>query len=159
MKAKVNDTKKLFRKLGSCSRTYFYILNREFGYPKEIEERAADPLAGGIYQLGYQCGMLWGAALAVGTEAFRRSDSRDQAIGIAIIATQHIMESFTKRAESIECYDITDCDFSSKISMAKYFFSGKFLACFKLAEEWTPEAIQSATEGLPRNRLIYLKRV
>ena len=58
MKAKANDTKKLFRKLGSCSRTYFYILNREFGHTKEIEERAADPLAGGLMQTGHQCGML-----------------------------------------------------------------------------------------------------
>ncbi len=42
------DTKKVFRKLGTCSRTFFYILNREFGYLKETEEYAADPLAGGI---------------------------------------------------------------------------------------------------------------
>ena len=148
MKAKVNDTKKLFRKLGTCSRTYFYLLNREFGYPKTTEERAADPLAGGIYKEGYQCGMLWGAALAVGAEAYRRFDDRDKAIGIAIKATQHIMKSFLKRAKSIECYDLTDCDWSSKISMAKYFFSGKFMSCFNLAEEWAPEAIQAAVEGL-----------
>ncbi|MFC1729159.1 C-GCAxxG-C-C family (seleno)protein [candidate division KSB1 bacterium] len=48
--------------------------------------------------------------------------------------------------------DITNCDWSSKISMAKYFFSGRFLYCFKLAEKWAPEAIQSATEGLSREQ-------
>jgi len=148
MKKIKNDTKKLFRKLGTCSRTYFYILNREFKNPKETEERAADPLAGGIYRQGYQCGMLWGSALAVGAESYHRFDDRDKAIGIAIKATQHIMESFLKRAKSIECHDLTDCDWSSKVSMAKYFFSGKFLYCFNLAEEWTPEAIQAAVEGL-----------
>jgi len=148
MKTKKNDTKKLFRKLGTCSRTYFYILNREFENPKETEERAADPLAGGIYRQGYQCGMLWGAALAVGAESYRKFDDRDKAIGIAIKATQHIMEAFLKRAKSIECHDLTDCDWSSKVSMAKYFLSGKFLYCFNLAEEWTQEAIQAAVEGL-----------
>ena len=52
------DTKKIFLKLGTCSRTFFYILNRKFGYPSETEERAADPLAGGLMQTGHQCGML-----------------------------------------------------------------------------------------------------
>jgi len=58
MKAIKNDTKKLFLKKGTCSQTFFHILNREFGHIKETEERATDPLAGGIMQLGYQCGML-----------------------------------------------------------------------------------------------------
>ena len=141
-------TKRVFLKLGTCSRTFFYILNREFGHPKEMEERAIDPLAGGILQQGYQCGMLWGASMAVGAESFRRSNNPNQAIGIAIKATQHIMESFVNRAKSIECQDITETDFSNKWSFAKYFFIGKFLSCFKLAEKWAPETIKAATEGL-----------
>ena len=32
--------------------------------------------------------------------------------------------------------------------MAKYFFSGRFLHCFKLADEWAPEAVQAAIKGL-----------
>jgi len=152
MKASQQDTKKLFRKLGSCSHLFFYILNREFGHPQETEERAADPLAGGIMRMGYQCGMLWGSSLAVGAESFRRSQNRDQAVGLAIKATQHLMESFSNRAKSVDCLDITGCDFSSKISIAKYFLSCRFLSCFGLAEKWAPEAIQSATEGLSREQ-------
>ncbi len=142
------DTKRVFLKLGTCSRTFFYILNREFGHPLENEERAVDPLAGGIMQQGYQCGMLWGASLAVGAESFRKFGDRGTAIGMAIKATQHIMESFINRAKSADCLDITSCDFSKKFSIAKLFFTGKVWHCFKLAEKWAPEAIQSATEGL-----------
>ena len=141
-------TKRVFLKLGTCSRTFFYILNREFGYPIETEERAADPLCGGLMQKGHQCGMLWGAALAVGAESFRRCGDRGRAISMTINATQHIMKSFIDRAKSVNCLDITGCDWSSKISMLKYFLSGRFISCFKLAEKWAPEAIQSATEGL-----------
>ena len=36
-----------------------------------LEEHAAAPLAGGIMQHGYQCGMIWGAALAAGAQAYR----------------------------------------------------------------------------------------
>ena len=142
------DTKRVFMKKGTCSRAFFYILNREFGHPLENEEHAADPLAGGILQQGYQCGMLWGASLAVGAESFRRCGDRDRAIGMAIKATQHIMKSFINRTNTADCSEITDCNWSNKFSIAKYFFSGKFWACYKLAEKWAPEAIQSAIEGL-----------
>jgi len=133
-----NDAKKVFKKLGTCSRTFFYILNREFGHTKEIQERAADPLAGGIMQKGHQCGMLWGSALAVGAEAYRRCNDLDQAIGVAIIATQHVMASFLDMENTINCRDITHCDFSTRWSFAKYFFSGRILYCFKMANKFVP---------------------
>jgi hypothetical protein len=143
-----NDTKRVFLKKGACSHTLFYILNREFGHLKENEERASDPLAGGIFQQGYQCGMLWGSALVVGAESFRRYDDQGQTIAQAITATQNIMESFLIRAKSIECYDITSCDFKSKFGLAKYMLTGKPITCFYLAVKWAPEAIQSAKDGL-----------
>jgi len=75
-----SDTKKVFRKCGTCSRTFFHILDREFGQPKDREECAADLLAGGLKNTGHQCGMLWGATLAAGAESFRRYPYRDHAI-------------------------------------------------------------------------------
>lgn len=143
-----NDTKKVFRKLGTCSRTYYHVLNREFGHNKEAEERAIDPLAGGIIQKGYQCGMLWGASLAVGAESYRRNQNTNQAIAIAIKTSQHLIESFVERVNTPNCRAITNCDFGNKWSMVKYLLTGKFLYCFKLAEKWTPEAIQVSRKGL-----------
>jgi len=112
MKANKRDTKRVFLKKGACSHTFFYILNREFGHLKENEECASDPLAGGIMQQGYQCGMLWGSALAVGAESFRQHENQGKAIAHAITATQHIMESFINMAKSADCHDITNCDFT-----------------------------------------------
>lgn len=146
-KAKLN-AKRVFLTKGTCSYTFFYILNREFGHPKEKEERALDPLAGGILQQGYQCGMLWGASMAVGAESFRRHNEMAKAVAVAIKATQHLMESFKNRTKCIECEDFTKTNFKNKWSFAKYMFTGKFLSCYKLAEKWAPEAIKAAHEGL-----------
>ena len=146
------DTKRVFFKKGSCSRTFFYLLNREFGHSLDNEEHAADPLAGGIVQQGYQCGMLWGASLALGAESYRRIGNLDQAVGLTIKATQHVMESFINRAKSADCIDITNCDWSRKFSIAKYFFTGKMFTCYKLAEKWAPEAFESAAESLGLDR-------
>ena len=99
-------------------------------------------------RLGYQCGMLWGSSLAVGAESFRRYDNPDKAMAVAISTTQHIMKSYKNRLNTIECAEVTECDFNSKISMAKYMLTGKFLSCFKLAEGWAPDALQAAKEGL-----------
>ena len=66
MAAVKNDTKKIFWKKGTCSQTFYYILNREFGDHNEVHELASDPLVGGIMQLGHQCGLLMGSTLAVG---------------------------------------------------------------------------------------------
>lgn len=143
--------KRTFLKKGTCSRTFFYILDREFGYPLDDEEKAIDPLAGGILQQGYQCGMLWGASMAVGAESFRRYKHPGQAIGVAILVTQHIMKSFVSRTANIECEEITNCDFQSGRNFAKFMLSGRFMYCFKLAGKWAPEALQVAKEGLSRN--------
>lgn len=156
-KAIPQDTKRLFWKYGACSHTFFYILNREFGYLKETEERASGLLSGGLMQTGHQCGMLWGSTLAVGAESFRRHNDCGQAIGAAITATQHLMESFLKRAKSVNCRDITGCDFSNKFDLVKgllkAILSGIiFSPCFNLAAKWAPEAIQSAKEGLSDKR-------
>lgn len=92
--------------------------------------------------------MLWGASLAVGTEAFRRCSDRGQAIAKAITATQSIVESFSERVRGVNCRDVTGCDLTSVRGLAKYFLSGRFLACANLAGQWIPEAISAATEGL-----------
>lgn len=149
-KAKIDhkDGSKIFREQGTCSKTFHYILNREFENPKEEEERATDPLAGGVLQLGHQCGMLWGASLAIGSESYRRFPDLNHAKVVAIHATQAVMASFEEREGTIDCKDITNCDFANKWSFAKYMLSGRFIHCYKLATKWAPEAIDTAHKAL-----------
>jgi hypothetical protein len=152
-KPKPQDTKKVFWKCGTCSRTFFYLLNREFGHNKEAEERSSDPLAGGLMNTGHQCGMLWGSSLAVGAESVRRHRDRNQANAVAISATRHIMESYTKSNKTVNCREITGCNLTSRWGMAKLglmtILSGIYNSrCFVIAENWAPEAMQAAHEGL-----------
>lgn len=141
-------TKRTFLKQGTCSRTFFHILNREYNNPKPSHENALDPLAGGIAQQGYQCGMLWGAAMGVGTESYRRFTNPGIATGMAILATQKIHESFLEHAKSPDCIDITNTDWNKKFSIIKFLATGKMVTCFKLAGRWAPAALKAAEEGL-----------
>jgi hypothetical protein len=142
------DAKKVFRKMGTCSRTFFYLLNRHFGQLRDTEERASDTLAGGLMSKGYECGMLWGTSLAIGAEAYRRCSHLSQACIVSVEATKLVMHSFIERENTSQCREITRCDFTSKLSFARYMASGRFLHCFDLAEQWAPEAISNAMKGL-----------
>lgn len=148
-----NDAKEIFSQCKTCSRTFAHILNREFGYIKEEEESALNPLAGGIMNLGHQCGMLWGATLAIGTESYRKYKDIDKATAIAISATQDIIESFIARTSTTNCKDIIGYDLTSVFGMAKFMLKVTLQGmnnshCFNLAEQWAPEALQVASKAL-----------
>ena len=92
--------------------------------------------------------MLWGAAMAVGAESYRRQEDKGEAIASAIHATRHMIDSFLTKSVSTECEEITETDFNSKLSLAKYMLTGKAFGCFNLAAKWAPDAIEAAHEGL-----------
>lgn len=146
------DGRKLMLKLGTCSQTLLHYLNREFGHKMDLEEPSVDPLAGGIFQKGKQCGMLWGSSLAAGAEAYHQFSTRDEATGRTIQATQALVRSFVARNQTVDCRDITDCDWSSKLSLTKYMLAGRFMTCFNMARDWAPEAFLAAKGGLEVDR-------
>jgi len=146
--ANTEDTRWVFWKKGACSHTLFYILNKEFGNNSEPEEEASDPLAGGLLLQGRQCGMLWGATMAAGAEAHRRCADCGKAVCMAMKASQYLVDSFARRAHTMNCAEITETDFTQKGSLWKYLLTGKPLRCFRLADQWAPEAIEAAQKGL-----------
>ncbi len=157
MIADKNDARKVFREKGTCSRTFCYLLDREFGCLKENEERASDPLAGGILKMGHQCGMLWGASLGAGAVSFRRYGEGGQAVAAAVTATQCLMESFSRITGTVDCRDVTGCDLTTRSGMAKLMLKNilcgfVYSRCFNLAKKWAPEAIRSVGEGLSREQ-------
>jgi hypothetical protein len=108
----------------------------------EIEEQAADPLAGGMMH-GYQCGMIWGAALAAGAQAYRTFGTGPQAEARAILAAQSIVESFRAQNNNINCLEITEMDMSSPTARMIVRFlikSGVTGSCFGMAARYAPAA-------------------
>ncbi|MBU1230650.1 MAG: C-GCAxxG-C-C family protein [Proteobacteria bacterium] len=128
----------------ACSDTLFHVLNRAYGQPQIDEERAAMPLAGGIIQHGYQCGMLWGATLAAGAQAYRRFGKGPQAEARSIIAGQRLVESFHGLNNNTNCLEITGIDNSSStIQMFTYFLiKGGTIGCFRMAAKYAPAAFR-----------------
>ena len=58
------------------------------------EEHAATALMGGLMTYGYQCGMLWGAALGAGAQAYRLHGPGVFAQAVSVVAAHRLVESF-----------------------------------------------------------------
>jgi hypothetical protein len=114
------------------------------------EEKASMPLAGGIMQHGYQCGMIWGAALAAGAEAYRLSGSGPQAETKAVISSQKLVEKFKDLNKHMNCLEITDIDkTSSALKMVTFFLlKGGTIGCFRMAAKFAPEAYKEIESTL-----------
>jgi Putative redox-active protein (C_GCAxxG_C_C) len=132
-----------FLRTGFCSRALFDTLDRAFGDPHTEEECASVPLAGGIMQNGYQCGMVWGSALAAGARAYRLFGPGPQAEIKAIVAAQKIVESFRARHKSIDCFEIigTNWKTATAAQIVGMFLKGGPLRCFRMAGSYPPVAL------------------
>lgn len=145
-----------FLKKGTCSETSFCVLNRSFGNSQQKEEQAAAPLAGGVMRHGYQCGLIWGAALAAGTEAYRRFGAGPQAEARAVVAAQRLLESFRELNKGeMNCLEITELDRSSTtMQMIAYFLiKGGTIGCFRRAAKYAPEAFEAINAALSDDRV------
>ncbi|MEW5827170.1 MAG: C-GCAxxG-C-C family (seleno)protein [Candidatus Bipolaricaulota bacterium] len=139
-----------FLRRGMCSQTLLAAVNHAYGRPMRDEERASDPLVGGVLQHGYQCGMLWGAALAAGAEAHRRSGSGRDAQVHAIVASRLAVEAFQALCHTADCSDITGMTATSTMrEMAAFFFlQGGSIKCFRLAGRYAPAAFRAIDAAL-----------
>lgn len=119
-------------------------LNNTYDHPLKLEELAVVPLAGGIMQHGYQCGMLWGAVLAAGAQSFRKNGAGTQAENMAIVAAQNLVSAFRKQNQYINCSDITPIDKdSSGWEMTVYFFlKGGVVRCMQKIGKYVQEAFR-----------------
>ncbi len=127
------NTVRTFLKVGSCSETLCNVINRIYDHPMEAEERAAMPFAGGIMQHGYQCGFLWGAALAAGAEASRRFGSGPRAHAAAVNTSREIVDAFRDRFHEIDCQPLIDTDWHDKAQVLRYFLKGGSFRCLGMA--------------------------
>ncbi|MHB1131408.1 MAG: C-GCAxxG-C-C family (seleno)protein [Chloroflexota bacterium] len=111
------------------------VLNKAYAQPLRLEERALPPLAGGIVGHGYQCGMLWGATLAAGAQAYRVLGAGPRAETAAIAAARRMVGSFRARNKHTYCLEITEIDLSSVTArmVARFFLKGQAIGCFAMS--------------------------
>ena len=133
------------------------VVDNSYGSPLKPEEKATMTLAGGIANQGYQCGLLWGAALAAGAQAYRLYGQGSQAETRAMIAVQRVVESFRARTKNeINCHEITEMNVQGTNQMSsilKFLMKGGPIGCFRMAAGYAPEAFDSMDSALSEEHI------
>jgi hypothetical protein len=119
------------------------VVDGSFDQALELEEHATLPLAGGIEQMGYQCGQIWGAALAAGAQAYRLFGPGPQAEAAAVAAAQRLVESFHTSYRGINCSEVTELDWkeAKATQILKFFVRGGPIRCFSMTAGYARTAI------------------
>jgi hypothetical protein len=134
------------------------VVDDSFGNPLKLEEKATMILAGGIATQGYQCGMLWGAALAAGAQAYQLYGSGRQAEAAAINGAQRAVESFRALSNNeINCLEITEINFQGNnqaLPILKFFVKGGPIGCFRMAARYAPVAYSEIDFALSENHFV-----
>ncbi|MFC2000224.1 C-GCAxxG-C-C family (seleno)protein, partial [Chloroflexota bacterium] len=125
------------------------VVDRSFDHPLKLEEHATGPLAGGLMNMGYQCGMIWGATLAAGAQAYRLLGPGPQAETAAIMAAQRLVESFRARTNHINCLEITETNLQKKTGVIKLILlKGGPVVCVRMTVGYAPEAFREINTAL-----------
>ncbi len=133
------------------------VVDGSFDHPLALEEKASMPFAGGIMQYGFQCGMIWGAALAAGAEAYQQDGPGPQAEAKAVLAAGRLVEAFrTKnKNKNINCSEITHLNDSSSVKDMVLFFlvKGGVASCFRMAGRYAPVAFDEINTTFSENNI------
>jgi hypothetical protein len=128
------------------------VVDASYDHPLKLEEQASAPLAGGVMMHGYQCGMLWGAALAAGAQAYRLYGAGPKAESAAIIASQRLVDTFRTRTRGeINCFEVTEMNWRETnqiLPILKFFVKGGPIGCFRMAAGYAPEAFRDIEASL-----------
>jgi len=125
------------------------VVDDSFDHPLKVEEKAVAPLAGGILNHGFQCGMLWGASLAAGAEAYQRLGAGPQAETGAVLTTQRVVEKFRARTgDKINCIDIIGMDMKNNTGAMKFILKGGPIGCMRIIASYTPEVFKEIDSTL-----------
>jgi hypothetical protein len=119
------------------------VVNGAFDQSLPIEQHASLPLAGGIEQMGFQCGQVWGAALAAGAQAHRLFGPGPRAEAAAMVAAQRLAQTFRASYRSINCSDVIDLDWKkAKASrILRFLLRGGPIRCFSMTAGYSREAV------------------
>ena len=111
------------------------VVNASFDQPQQLEEHAAMPMAGGMLTMGFQCGQLWGAALAAGAQAHRLYGAGPRAETAAVISAQRLAHAFSSSYKSINCADVTQLNWKSAQArqVLGYIVRGGVFRCFSMS--------------------------
>ncbi len=132
----------------ACSEASMTTQMRGFGINEQAYEQAMHSFSGGFMHLGHACGLLTGAALAVGFEARSRFDDDEMRSGATLHAVMQLAKAHPELTGSVNCREITEVSLTKLSGRLRYLQQGKGSMCTRLHLKWAPQAQQLINKAL-----------
>ena len=107
-----------------CAETTFMVLKEAFGLPDPGDPSPAIALNGGVAYSGGMCGVITGAALAVGMLAEKRISDHRLAKRAARQIVADLMGIFQTLHGAVDCYELTGMDLRDEDQHRRFIWSG-----------------------------------
>ena len=120
MTSRIDEVVDLFDERYACGEAILMAFGPSFGLDRELCQRLALPLAGGMGHLAKTCGAVTGAMLVLGLHSTAtlpdEMEPRVQTLG----AVQQLVAEFTKRHGTMECATLLGVDISTEEGYAAF---------------------------------------
>lgn len=101
-----------------CAETSLYLLAQEGGRDPRQFVGLATGFCAGMSRNKEQCGAVSGAVMGLGLFCGRYGEGEEHSLIMAL--TGELMERFAARYSSINCWELTGCDFATEAGQKKF---------------------------------------
>ena len=103
----------MFNQGFNCAQSVLTACGEPLGLPRDTALRVAGPFGGGMGRMGYTCGAVTGALMAIGVKHPITDPADPKPKQQAYKLAQEFMQQFKKRHGSLACRDLLGCDLST----------------------------------------------
>jgi C_GCAxxG_C_C family probable redox protein len=120
MAANIDEVVALFEERYACGEAILMAYGPSCGLDRELGQRLALPLAGGMGHLAKTCGAVTGAMLVLGLHAKATEPGEMEARVKTLTAVQQLVAEFTTRHGTMDCAALLGVDISTSDGFAAF---------------------------------------
>ena len=110
---KVESAVACFKEGFSCAQAMVSTYGTEFGLDRETALKVSGAFGGGMGRMGETCGLVTGAAIAIGLKYGQTRVEDEETKEKAYSLVKEFVAKFKSRNGSIICRELLDCDIST----------------------------------------------
>jgi len=131
--------KELFLGGNNCAQSVLLSFAEDVGYSKELALKVSAGFGGGMGREQETCGAVTGAIMVLGILKGERASDNDELKSKTYAAVNELLNQFKNDFQSINCRELTGCDFGSDSGNEKFknegVMEGVCAPCVKRAVE------------------------
>jgi len=112
--------RELFLSGSNCAQSVLLSFAEDFGYSKELALKVSAGFGGGMGKEQGPCGAVTGAIMVLGILKGEKASDNDELKSMTYDSVKELIKRFTDDFQSINCGELTGCDFKTDAGNEKF---------------------------------------